>query len=52
MINFEEELKKFRPSLEVGQAEDRIYRNDMRDAADLVEDIVRELKRTAPVKKD
>lgn len=47
MINFEEELKKFRPSLEVDQAEDKIYKNDLRDATDLVEDIIAELRRTS-----
>ncbi len=47
MINFEEELKKFRPSLEVDQAEDNIYKNDLKDAADMVEDLIRELNRTA-----
>jgi len=52
MINFDEELKKFRPSLEVEQAEDKIYKNDLRDAADMVEDIIRELNRTGSVKKN
>ena len=28
MINFEEELKKFKPSLEVEEAEDAIYDRD------------------------
>ena len=27
MINFEEELKKFKPSLEIDQAEEAIYKN-------------------------
>lgn len=29
MINFEEELKKFKPSLEVEEAEDAIYDRDL-----------------------
>ena len=29
MINFDEEVKKFRPTLEVDQAEDAIYHNDL-----------------------
>ncbi len=33
MINFEEELKKFHPSLEVEDAEDAIYNQDMTDMA-------------------
>lgn len=40
MINFEEELKKFKPSLEVEQAEDAIYRNDLKDMTDIMMEIV------------
>ena len=36
MINFEEELKKFHPSLEVEDAEEAIYNQDLTDAADLL----------------
>ena len=36
MINFEEELKKFRPSLEVEDAEDSIYHQDLTDMADML----------------
>lgn len=39
MINFEEELKKFKPSLEVEQAEDAIYRNDLKDMTDIMMEI-------------
>ncbi len=46
MINFEEELKKFQPSLEVGQAEDAIYQNDLRDVMDIVEDMLTEMKQS------
>ena len=44
MINFDEELKKFQPSLEVGQAEDAIYQNDLRDVMDIVEDMLSEMR--------
>lgn len=44
MINFEEELKKFHPSLEVEDAEDAIYNQDMTDMADLVVKVVKESK--------
>ena len=44
MINFEEELKKFHPSLEVEDAEDAIYNQDMTDTADLVVKVVKESK--------
>lgn len=36
MINFEEELKKFHPSLEIEDAEDAIYNQDLTDVSDLV----------------
>lgn len=36
MIDFEEELKKFQPSLEVDDAEDAIYENDVPDITDLI----------------
>ena len=44
MINFEEELKKFHPSLEIEDAEDALYRKNLTDIADLVVDIVKEVK--------
>ena len=46
MINFEEELKKFQPSLEVGQSEEAIYQNDLRDVMDIVEDMLAEMKQS------
>ena len=36
MINFEEELKKFHPSLEVEDAEESIYHQDLTDLADML----------------
>ena len=42
MINFEEELKKFRPNLEVEEAEDAIYNQDMTDMVDLLVNMIRE----------
>ena len=36
MIDFEEELKKFHPSLEVEDAEEAIYNQDLTDMADLL----------------
>lgn len=44
MINFEEEIKKFHPSLEVEDAEDAIYNQDMTDMADLVVKVIKESK--------
>lgn len=42
MINFEEELKKFHPSLEINQSEDAIYSKDLTDMADLFINLVTE----------
>ena len=46
MINFEEELKKFHPSLEIEDAEEAIYNQDMTDMADLMVKVVKESKTT------
>lgn len=42
MINFEEELKKFHPSLEVEDAEEAIYNQDLTDAADFLVKMMKE----------
>ena len=44
MLDFEKELEKFQPSLEVEQAEDNIYHNDLSDVADIVKDLIEEIK--------
>ena len=44
MINFEEELKKFHPSLEVEDAEEAIYNQDLTDMADLMVKVVQKSK--------
>lgn len=36
MIDFEEELKKFHPSLEVEDAEEAIYNHDLTDMIDIL----------------
>ena len=43
MIDFDEENKKFKPSLEVEDAEDAIYNNDVPDITDLINKIVEDL---------
>ena len=45
MINFEEELKKFHPSLEVEDAEEAIYNQDLTDMADRMVKIVKDSKK-------
>ena len=44
MINFEEELKKFHPSLEVEDAEDAIYNHDLSDMTDVLVAMFKEAK--------
>lgn len=44
MINFEEELKKFHPSLEVEEAEDVIYNHDVTDMTDILKEMLKEVK--------
>ena len=44
MINFEEELKRFKPSLEVEEAEDAIYDRDLTDMTDIMQEIIREAR--------
>ena len=44
MINFDEEIKKFHPSLEVEDAEEAIYNQDLTDMADLMVKIVKEAR--------
>ena len=40
MINFDEEIQKFQPSLEVEDAEDAIYNNDVPDITVLITQIL------------
>lgn len=40
MIDFDEEIQKFQPSLEVEDAEDAIYNNDVPDITDLINKII------------
>jgi len=47
MINFEEELKKFHPSLEVEDAEEAIYNQDLTDMADLLVKTIKESEEKA-----
>ena len=44
MINIEEEIKKFHPSLEVEDAEEAIYNQDLTDMADLMIKVIKESK--------
>lgn len=44
MIDFEEELKKFKPSLEVEEAEEAIYNHDLTDMTDILIEMMRDTK--------
>lgn len=44
MIQFEEELKKFKPSLEVKDIEEAVYQEDLTDIADIVREAVERSK--------
>ena len=43
MINFDEEVRKFKPCLEVSQAEDAIYNNDVKDITDVLEEMYQKI---------
>ena len=44
MIEFEEELKKFHPSLEIEDAEEAICNQDLTDLADVLVKLVKDAK--------
>lgn len=44
MLDFEEELKKFHPSLEIDQVEDNVYNNNLADVTDLIDEMLKEIK--------
>jgi hypothetical protein len=41
MINFDEEINKFQPSMEIEQAEDVINNNDLTDVTDILKEILK-----------
>ncbi len=44
MINFEEEIKKFNPSLEVEEVQEAIYNQDITDVADILIRMIKDNK--------
>ena len=40
MLDYEEELKKFKPSLEVDDIENAVYQEDLTDMTDLLKQIM------------
>ena len=45
MIDFEEDLKKFQPSLEVEEAEEAIYSHNLTDMTDILQEMIKEARR-------
>ena len=45
MINFDEEVKKFQPCLEMAQAENLIYKNDVKDITDVLAEMMEQLNK-------
>ena len=43
MINFEEELEKFQPSIDIEQVEDAVFNNKYEDVTDIVKDLMKEM---------
>lgn len=44
MIDFDEELKKYVPSMEISEAEEAVLSREISDAADVIERILQEKK--------
>ena len=45
MINYEEELKKYHPSMDVNEAEDAIYSRDLWDVTDFLRLMMKDEKK-------
>ena len=43
MVNFEEELEKFQPSMDIEQVEDAVFNNKYEDVTDIVKDLMKEM---------
>lgn len=44
MLDFEEEIKKFKPNLEVEEIEDAVYQEDLTDVTDILKEMLEETK--------
>ena len=44
MLDYEEELKKFKPSLEVDDIENTVYQEDLTDMTDLLKQVMDQQK--------
>ena len=50
MIDYDEELKKFEPCLDVTDAEGAIYEKELTDILDVLQEVLREAKGSRRVK--
>lgn len=41
MIDFDEEIKRFKPSLEIDKVEDAIVNSDMTDMSDIIMELIK-----------
>lgn len=48
MINFDEEIKKFQPSLEVDETEDAIYNGENMDVTDVINKVLAKIPVSSP----
>ena len=46
MLNFEEELDKFQPSMDVEKVEDVVYNNNLADVTDIIKELIQDAKGT------
>lgn len=44
MLDYDEELKKFHPSLELEELEEAVYQEDLTDMADLLKEFIESTK--------
>ena len=44
MLDFEEDLKKFQPSLEVEDIENAVYQEDLTDMTDILREMIEQTK--------
>nr|WP_177298122.1 hypothetical protein [uncultured Blautia sp.] len=51
MLDYEEELKKFEPCLDVTDAESAIYEKELTDILDVLQEVLREAKSGRRVKR-
>lgn len=43
MIDFEEEIERFKPSLDIEEVEDAIVKNDLTDMTDVMMELIKEI---------